>query len=269
MRWVLLFIIFSCNKDDGKTKQHWGDAADVKANKSDDYIYNVYQFSQELIQDWGETNRARLFTKLKLTANGYPDTVYIAISFDPDEDGEVGDHFKEMEKLRWAVKPMPIKPLPGLYVLPFTFFPLTVGYSVYLSWDHAGRQVGKVMLVIDSGDEEVRYVFAEAERMPYDQAEARAMYLERKTFPAPAAQWSILDLIAFHQLLRLYQLTGSPDEDLEIKEWESILNKESDGKNIERLMGYTDKVVKNFSNTSGIHATEGTKPELKPDGRRN
>ena len=285
MRWLLLLVIVSCAKDGATSKQCCG-SADATA-ESADYIYNVYHFSDDLIQDWGETDQVRFFTRLKLTADGYPDTVHIAIVFDPDQDGEVGDGFKRMEKIRWVVRPIPITSLPGLYILPFTGFPHGLIYHVYMSWDHANRQVSKVMLAIDTtkrealwctrtpnGEEDCQprkggMVFAEAERMPYDQAQAKSMYLERKTLPAPAEQWTILEMIAFDQMIRLYQLTGSPDENLNLPETtaESVFGDSAD-EHRQRLIGHADKVVNNFSNTfKGVHATNCVPKELKPDGK--
>ena len=106
-------------------------------------------------------------------------------------------------------------------------------------------------------------MFAEAERMPYDQATAKKMYLERKTPPSPADQWSILDMVAFDQMISLYQLTGSPEEDLELSEEESLVVGESAHEKLKRLAGLTDKVVDNFLKTSGVHATEGMPKTLK------
>ena len=285
MRWLLLVVIFSCAKDGVICKQCSGSAdANTAESGNVDYIYNVYQFSDDLIQDWGETNRAKFFTRLELTTDGYPDTVHIAIAFGPDQNGEVSDARKETEKIRWVVRPIPITSLPGLYILPFfTAFPMI--YHVYMSWDHSKRQVSKVMLVIDSTGREAEsctrtpdgqrdcqprkggMVFAEAERMPYDQAQARSMYLERKTLSAPAEQWTILEMVAFDQLIRLYQLIGSPDEDLKIPETTSVFGDSAD-EQLKKLIDYADKVVDTFSNTfKGVHATNCVPKELKPDGR--
>ena len=278
MRWLLMVATVACANDNGTTKQK-GESADATAEPDNaTYIYNVYQFSDDLIQDWGETNRARIFTRLKLTADGYPDTVHLAIALDPDQDGEVSDDHRE--SLRWVVKPMPVVPLPGLYVLPFSSFPLKMGYHVYMSWDHANRQVGKVMLIIDIHEDKPQscrptsdgnqrcenrgLIFAEAERMPYDQAKARAMYLERKTLPSPAERWTILDMHAFGHLHELYRLTGSPTEELELEnENMFFLGEESAGEKLKKLMSYADKIVDNFSKTSGVHATNGLSKELK------
>lgn len=282
-----LVVIASCAKDGADSKQCC-ESADATAEAGGDYIYNVYQFPDELIQDWGETNRARFFTRLKLTANGYPDTVHLAIALDPDQDGEVDDDNKELEKIRFVVKPLPIASLPGLYILPVPAWLATGSlYHVYMSWDHAKRQVNKVMLVIDTSEREGEWctrtstgerdcqprkggmVFAEAERKPYDQAQARSMYLERKTFPAPAEQWSLSDMVAFAQMIRLYQLTGSPNEDLKLLETtrKNVWGDSADEQR-KRLIGYADKVVDNFSNTfKGVQATNCVPKELKPDGK--
>ena len=288
MRWLLLVVIVSCSKNGASSKQ-CGESAEAIAESNDaDAIYNVYQFSDELIQDWGETNRARIFTRLKLTADGYPDTVHLAIALDPDQDGEVSDDHKKLESLRWVVRPIPITSLPGLYVLPWSSLPrVGYDYSVYMSWDHANRQVNKAMLVVDTTEREAQWctrtqdgerdcqprkggmVFAEAERMPYDQAQARSMYLERATLPAPAEQWTMLEMVAFDQMLRLYQLTGSPDEDLKLPETskDSIFG-DGSGERRKRLIGYSDEVVNNFTKIfKGVQATNCVPKELKPDGK--
>ena len=285
MRWLLLLAIIACSDSDGRTKECCESADAVGKTDNADYIYNVYQFSDDLIQDWGETNKARIFTRLKLTADGYPDTVHLAIALDPFQAGgivrEVRDGKKILESLRWVVKPLPVVPLPGLYVLPFSAFPLKMGYHVYMSWDHTNRQVGKVMLVVDVHEEEDQscrpispdgtqrcskrgIVFAEAERMPYDQAKARAMYLERKVLPSPANQWTILDMHALGHLHELYRLTGSPTENLELEDENMFfLGEENAGEKLTKIMSYADKIIDNFSNISGVHSTNGLAKKLK------
>lgn len=264
MRWLLLAVIISCSKTGGNVKQQ-PETSDAELESANiDYIYNVYQLADSDKQDeWDEFSRLRFFTRLKLTDNSYPDTVSIAIGIDPALDGEGVDNLEKMEKIRWVVKPLPVSPLPGLYILPSSAipFPMAVNYNVYFHWDHANRQVSKAILVVDINRETrtttwEKLIFAEAERMPYDQAKAREMYLERKKLSPPAERWSMLDMKAFDQILRLYQLTGSPDEELaEFLEEENLVGETADEK-LKRLAGYADKAVDNFLKTSGVHTTD-------------
>lgn len=261
MRWLLLVAIVSCSKGDGKVKQS-PEAADAELQSGNaDYIYNVYRLpDSNKINEWEEFSRLRFFTRIKLTDNGYPDTVRIAIGIDPDQDGEGVDNLEKMEEIRWVVKPIPVSPLSGLYILPSSQFPTEIGYDVYIHWDRANRQVSKAMLTININREtrrtsEEKLIFAEAEKMPYDQAKAKEMYLERKKFPPPAEQWSLMDMKAFDQLLRLYQLTGSPNEDLDFSEKDYLAGETADEK-LKRLAGFADKVVDNFLKTDGVHTTD-------------
>lgn len=261
MRWLLLAVVVSCSKGGGSVKQSPQSADAAEAELANvDYIYNVYKLSDSnKYDDWEEFSRLRFFTRLKLTDSGYPDTVRIALGIDPDQDGPGVDNLEEMEEIRWVVRPIPVIPLPGLYILQSSAISTTIDYNVYLYWDHANQQVTKAILAIRNNmatDRETKkIIFAEAERLPYDQAKAKEMYLERKKLSPPAEQWSILDMTAFAQMLSLYQLTGSPDKDLEHLAEENLVGETADEK-LKRLNSYADKVVDNFLNTSGVHATD-------------
>lgn len=320
MRWLLLIILFACADDQGQVKENI--VADAAAESSSG-IYNVYQFpTDELSQLYHETQYGdedlkknleaiKFLTRLQLTATGRPDAMHIVMDF-----SKLLEFYKnEMQEeyglyntktIQIVAKPIPIKPLPSLYILSSIPFAPEIAdeanVNVYMSWNHDKKQIGKIKVALTLKikeclsseckldpstnkrkcgcvDREINNidVILGMKKMPYDPKKAKDLYNSHNKFPFPADQYSILDMVAFYQLISFYQQTDpSSAKDLDFykkdaptkfsgekldKIWKpaTIIPTPSfpdiSREKWEKLLEHADEVVENFSSTDGNHVS--------------
>ena len=289
MRWLLLLLlIISCADNGDGTKVNSKQDSDV-AGEPSKAIYGVYQYPNQLVQDnlvkdglikiFGnepsELTSVKFPVRINLTANGYPDSMHVVIDLT-----EVQELKKEdVASFHFFAKAIPITPLPSMYILPLILVlngtTTQYAHNLYMTWNHDKQQINKLMMILDyqpscsrqlcrtsQGKEECsgltckgnKTVFIEMEKMPYDQQQAKTMYLKHKTLRPPADQWSLWESLALYQMIKLLKSsTASPTDDLDLDFKEKLSLDEITAAKLQELLNQRDKIIEHFSTTNGVH----------------